>query len=154
MYTYCHNSRYYTDPTGHYTEYVNETRGYYSYHGQTLSTNSAGDNMAQREMRKAMNAEFPGKSVSNAGEAAMVSAGYGGDAFKAPAVVYKTVKVAREVKADNTNSRTIQDYEYQKQTGETKVDSLEISGPPTPYPCPTPTPTPPIKRHYQKNILH
>jgi len=101
LYTYCHNSPLlYFDPTGHYTEYVNETRGYYSYHGQTLSTNSAGDNMAQREMRKAMNAEFPGKSVSNAGEAAMVSAGYGGDAFKAPAVVYKTVKVAREVRCE------------------------------------------------------
>ncbi|MDD4096256.1 MAG: hypothetical protein PHP22_08465 [Oscillospiraceae bacterium] len=59
---------------------------------------SANDNLAEREMREAMWQEYPGKTVSNAGEAAMVSAGYGGNAFKSPPVVYKTIWINKETK--------------------------------------------------------
>jgi hypothetical protein len=62
--------------------------------------------------------EFPGKTASSPADLAMINAGYG-DAFKHPTMVYKKVRIAREVKADHTNSRTIQDYEWQKRTEET-----------------------------------
>ncbi|NLA44008.1 RHS repeat-associated core domain-containing protein, partial [Candidatus Saccharibacteria bacterium] len=94
LYTYCHNSPLlYFDPTGHYTEYSYETRGYYEYHGYLLSMDSANDNLAEREMRKAMWKEFPGKTASSPADLAMINAGYG-DAFKHPTMVYKKVRIA------------------------------------------------------------
>ncbi|MDD4097024.1 MAG: hypothetical protein PHP22_12375, partial [Oscillospiraceae bacterium] len=57
---------------------------------------------------------FPGKTASSPADLAMINAGYG-DAFKHPTMVYKKVRIAREVKADHTNSRTFQEYAYEKQ---------------------------------------
>jgi len=58
---------------------------------------SANDNLAEREMREAMWKEFPGKTASSPADLAMINAGYG-DAFKHPTMVYKKVRIAREVK--------------------------------------------------------
>ena len=98
LYTYCHKSPLmYWDPTGHSAEYVSKSVGYYNYHGNLLSMDSANDNMAQREMRTAMWKEYPGKTASSPADLAMINAGYG-DAFKSPPVVYKTIWINKETK--------------------------------------------------------
>ena len=80
----------YWDPTGHSAEYA------VNYNGQQLSSSSANDNMAQREIRKVLNKNIG--TPNNPADLARINAGISDPLKKAPTVVYKTVKVEEEVK--------------------------------------------------------
>ena len=130
LYTYCHNSPLmYWDPTGHSAEYA------INYNGQQLSSNSANDNMAQREIRKALNKNIG--TPNNPADLARINAGISDPLKKAPTVVYKTVKVEEGVK--DTPSDEYLQYEQEinarKDSGENvqKQEWIQPSGWEIPY---------------------
>ena len=99
LYTYCHNSPLlYWDPTGHSDEYVTKSVGYYDYHGTYLSLDPANDSSEEAALRAQMLQEYPGRAPSNPAELAMINAGAGGDTFKFPPKVYKTIWINKETK--------------------------------------------------------
>ena len=88
----------YWDPTGHSAEYA------VNYNGQQLSSSSANDNMAQREIRKELNKNIG--TPNNPADLARINAGISDPLKKAPTVVYKTVTIAEEGK-EETKPETI-----------------------------------------------
>jgi len=107
LYTYCHNSPLmYWDPTGHAAEEIEAITTKIKDLNNSGTHNPglfAQINALEAEKERLIQQEYPGRPPNNAAENAMINAGYGGDTFKFAPTVYKTVKVAVEVKEESNS---------------------------------------------------
>ena len=80
--------------------------------------------MAQREARRAMSRTHTGRHINNVAEAAQVSAGHGGDTFKAPTMAYHSPAIVKPL--ESGHSHTQDDYAYQ-QTVSSQLHARQVA---------------------------
>jgi len=86
--------------------------------------NSVADNMAQREARKVMNQTHTGRHINNVAEAAQVSAGHGGDTFKAQTMAYHSPAIVKPLNPGYSHTQDA--YAYQ-QTYSSQFNARQVA---------------------------